>query len=79
MAQSISVLRTTRCSAGETSLMGLWEWRAVVTGCVCSNRVDIEAQMTMFAYYYIGIGLGVLIVSYFQVNRALQVSFKQWW
>lgn len=58
--------------------MGLWKWTAVVTGCVCSDRVDIEAQMTMFAYYYIGIGLGVLIVSYFQVNCALQVSFKQW-
>lgn len=31
--------------------------------------VDIEAQMTMFAYYYIGIGLAVLIVSYFQVGQ----------
>lgn len=30
--------------------------------------MDIEAQMTMFAYYYIGIGLGVLILSYFQVR-----------
>ncbi|KAF7649430.1 hypothetical protein LDENG_00141550 [Lucifuga dentata] len=29
--------------------------------------VDIEAQMTMFAYYYVGIGLGVLFVSYFQI------------
>lgn len=56
--------------------MGLWEWRAALTGCVCSNRVDIEAQMTMFAYYYIGIGLGVLIVSYFQVIHPLQVTFK---
>lgn len=34
--------------------------------------VDIEGQMTMFAYYYIGIGLGVLVVSYFQI--ALWVS-----
>uniref|UniRef100_A0AAR2IVK1 ATP-binding cassette, sub-family B (MDR/TAP), member 11a n=1 Tax=Pygocentrus nattereri TaxID=42514 RepID=A0AAR2IVK1_PYGNA len=25
----------------------------------CSYSVDIEAQMTMFAYYYVGIGLGV--------------------
>lgn len=31
------------------------------------GRVDIKGQMTMFAYYYIGIGLVVLIVSYFQV------------
>ncbi|XP_069389579.1 bile salt export pump [Paralichthys olivaceus] len=29
--------------------------------------LDIEAQMTIFSYYYIGIGLGVLIVSYFQI------------
>ncbi|KAM9342259.1 bile salt export pump [Pholidichthys leucotaenia] len=29
--------------------------------------VDIEGQMTLFAYYYIGIGLGVLVVSYFQI------------
>ncbi|KAK5613821.1 hypothetical protein CRENBAI_015701 [Crenichthys baileyi] len=32
-----------------------------------SCGVDIEAQMTMFAYYYVGIGLVVLIVSYFQI------------
>lgn len=31
-------------------------------------RVDIEAQMTMFAYYYACIGLEYLIVSYFQVS-----------
>lgn len=70
MAPSTLLLRTARCSAGEPSLTGLWEWGAAVTGCVCSTRVDIEAQMTTFAYYYIGIGLGVLIVSYFQVNPA---------
>lgn len=72
----MSRLRTTRLNAGETSLTGPWERRATVTGCVCSNRVNIEAQMTMFAYYYIGIGLGVLIVSYFQVILDLQASFK---
>lgn len=73
----MSRLRTTRLNAGETSLAGLWERRAALTGRVCSNRVDIEAQMTMFAYYYIGIGLGVLIVSYFQVILDLQASFKR--
>lgn len=66
--------RTTRLSAGEASLTGQRERRALVTGRVCSHRVDIEAQMTMFAYYYIGIGLGVLIASYLQVIRALQAS-----
>ncbi|XP_034042603.1 bile salt export pump-like [Thalassophryne amazonica] len=29
--------------------------------------INIEAQMTLFAYYYIGIGLGVLCVSYLQI------------
>lgn len=34
----------------------------------CFCRVNIEVQMTQFAYYYIGIGSGVLLVSYFQVS-----------
>ncbi|KAI7808305.1 putative bile salt export pump [Triplophysa rosa] len=34
--------------------------------------VDIEFEMTMFAYYYVGIGAAVLILSYFQI--ALWVS-----
>uniref|UniRef100_A0A8C4ILY0 ATP-binding cassette, sub-family B (MDR/TAP), member 11a n=1 Tax=Dicentrarchus labrax TaxID=13489 RepID=A0A8C4ILY0_DICLA len=38
------------------------------------GRVDIEAQMTMFAYYYVGIGLGVLIVSYFQVSTCCDIN-----
>uniref|UniRef100_A0A3Q3VZA3 Uncharacterized protein n=1 Tax=Mola mola TaxID=94237 RepID=A0A3Q3VZA3_MOLML len=39
--------------------------------------VDIEGQMTMFAYYYIGIGLGVLIVSYFQIGFWVSVAARQ--
>ncbi|KAG7280410.1 hypothetical protein CRUP_028150 [Coryphaenoides rupestris] len=39
--------------------------------------VDIEAQMTMFAYYYIGIGLGVLILSYFQIALWVTAAAKQ--
>ncbi|XP_030285446.1 bile salt export pump [Sparus aurata] len=39
--------------------------------------VDIEAQMTMFAYYYIGIGLGVLIVSYFQIFFWVSAAARQ--
>lgn len=31
--------------------------------------VDIEAEMTKFALYYVGIGAGVLILSYFQVQE----------
>uniref|UniRef100_H3CJK1 ABC transmembrane type-1 domain-containing protein n=1 Tax=Tetraodon nigroviridis TaxID=99883 RepID=H3CJK1_TETNG len=33
--------------------------------------------MTMFAYYYIGIGLGVLIVSYFQIFFWVSVAARQ--
>lgn len=36
--------------------------------------MDIEAQMTLFAYYYVGIGFGVLIVSYFQVSMHVTYS-----
>ncbi|KAF3694887.1 Bile salt export pump ATP-binding cassette sub-family B member 11 Sister of P-glycoprotein [Channa argus] len=39
--------------------------------------VDIEAQMTMFAYYYIGIGLGVLLVSYFQIVFWVSAAARQ--
>ncbi|XP_032384811.1 bile salt export pump [Etheostoma spectabile] len=39
--------------------------------------VDIEAQMTMFAYYYVGIGIGVLIVSYFQVAFWVVAAARQ--
>uniref|UniRef100_A0A8C4NZR3 ATP-binding cassette, sub-family B (MDR/TAP), member 11a n=1 Tax=Dicentrarchus labrax TaxID=13489 RepID=A0A8C4NZR3_DICLA len=39
--------------------------------------VDIEAQMTMFAYYYVGIGLGVLIVSYFQIVFWVSAAARQ--
>ncbi|XP_061697230.1 bile salt export pump [Syngnathoides biaculeatus] len=39
--------------------------------------VDIEAQMTMFAYYYIGIGIGVLFLSYFQVVLWVSAAARQ--
>ncbi|XP_074550756.1 bile salt export pump [Halichoeres trimaculatus] len=39
--------------------------------------VDIEGQMTMFAYYYIGIGLGVLVVSYFQITLWVSSAARQ--
>uniref|UniRef100_A0A8C4ZIA8 ATP-binding cassette, sub-family B (MDR/TAP), member 11a n=1 Tax=Gadus morhua TaxID=8049 RepID=A0A8C4ZIA8_GADMO len=39
--------------------------------------VDIETQMTMFAYYYIGIGLGVLILSYFQIALWVSAAARQ--
>ncbi|XP_068184496.1 bile salt export pump [Antennarius striatus] len=39
--------------------------------------VDIQGQMTMFAYYYVGIGLGVLFVSYFQIVFWVSVAAKQ--
>ncbi|XP_074515465.1 bile salt export pump isoform X2 [Sebastes fasciatus] len=39
--------------------------------------VDIEAEMTMFAYYYVGIGLGVLFVSYFQIVFWVTAAARQ--
>lgn len=39
--------------------------------------VDIEGEMTMFAYYYIGIGLGVLCVSYIQIVFWVSAAARQ--
>nr|XP_020450391.1 bile salt export pump-like isoform X2 [Monopterus albus]XP_020450392.1 bile salt export pump-like isoform X2 [Monopterus albus] len=39
--------------------------------------VDIEAEMTTFAYYYIGIGLGVLFVSFFQIDFWVSTAARQ--
>ncbi|KAJ3591657.1 hypothetical protein NHX12_006789 [Muraenolepis orangiensis] len=39
--------------------------------------VDIEAQMTMFAYYYVAIGFGVLILSYFQIALWVSAAARQ--
>uniref|UniRef100_A0A8D0CKQ7 ATP-binding cassette, sub-family B (MDR/TAP), member 11a n=1 Tax=Scleropages formosus TaxID=113540 RepID=A0A8D0CKQ7_SCLFO len=39
--------------------------------------VDIGAEMTMFAYYYLGIGLGVLVVSYFQIALWVSAAARQ--
>ncbi|KAM4608966.1 bile salt export pump [Polymixia lowei] len=39
--------------------------------------VDIEAQMIMFAYYYVGIGLGVLVLSYFQIALWVSAAARQ--
>ncbi|XP_034429802.1 bile salt export pump isoform X2 [Hippoglossus hippoglossus] len=38
---------------------------------------DIEAQMTMFAYYYVGTGLGVLILSYLQITLWVSAAASQ--
>ncbi|XP_051937522.1 bile salt export pump isoform X2 [Hippocampus zosterae] len=39
--------------------------------------VDIEAQMTVFAYYYIGIGVGVLFLSYFEIVLWVSAAARQ--
>nr|ALU63321.1 ATP-binding cassette sub-family B member 11b [Oryzias melastigma] len=39
--------------------------------------VNIEVQMTQFAYYYIGIGSGVLLVSYFQIMLWVSAAARQ--
>ncbi|KAM3861971.1 bile salt export pump [Diretmus argenteus] len=39
--------------------------------------VDIEAKMTMYAYYYVGIGLVVLFCSYLQIALWVSAAAKQ--
>ncbi|KAL4636195.1 bile salt export pump-like isoform X2 [Arapaima gigas] len=39
--------------------------------------VNIEAEMTTFAYYYVGIGLGVFVVSYFQIALWVSAAARQ--
>uniref|UniRef100_A0A8C1VH80 ATP-binding cassette, sub-family B (MDR/TAP), member 11a n=1 Tax=Cyprinus carpio TaxID=7962 RepID=A0A8C1VH80_CYPCA len=48
--------------------------------CSCSvplYRVDIEAEMSKFALYYVGIGVGVLILSYFQIALWVSAAARQ--
>ncbi|XP_067300623.1 bile salt export pump [Pseudorasbora parva] len=39
--------------------------------------VDIEGEMTKFAFYYVGIGVGVLILSYFQISLWVSAAARQ--
>ncbi|KAJ8405348.1 hypothetical protein AAFF_G00318210 [Aldrovandia affinis] len=39
--------------------------------------VDMEAQMTMFAYYFVGIGMAVLLLSYFQIALWVTTAARQ--
>lgn len=34
----------------------------------CSRLLDIEYEMTNFAYYYVGIGVAVFLLGYLQVS-----------
>lgn len=42
-----------------------------------SCGADIEAELTMFAYYYIGIGAGVLVLSYIQILFWVSAAARQ--
>uniref|UniRef100_A0A7N8XWG9 ATP-binding cassette, sub-family B (MDR/TAP), member 11a n=1 Tax=Mastacembelus armatus TaxID=205130 RepID=A0A7N8XWG9_9TELE len=49
-----------------------YEFESFCSNAFCSlGRIDIEAEMTIFAYYFTGIGLGVSLVSYFQVSSLI--------
>uniref|UniRef100_A0A8C5RBK2 Bile salt export pump n=1 Tax=Leptobrachium leishanense TaxID=445787 RepID=A0A8C5RBK2_9ANUR len=39
--------------------------------------INIETEMTQFAYYYVGIGLAVLILSYFQITLWVIAAARQ--
>uniref|UniRef100_A0A672J499 ATP-binding cassette, sub-family B (MDR/TAP), member 11a n=1 Tax=Salarias fasciatus TaxID=181472 RepID=A0A672J499_SALFA len=42
-----------------------------------SCGVDIETEMTMFAYYYVGIGVAVFILAYFQIALWVSAAARQ--
>ncbi|XP_029444907.1 multidrug resistance protein 1A-like [Rhinatrema bivittatum] len=46
-------------------------------GCVRDLHIDIEAEMTRFAYYYVGIGFAVLVLSTAQVWTFLVAATRQ--
>ncbi|KAG5852511.1 hypothetical protein ANANG_G00063200 [Anguilla anguilla] len=39
--------------------------------------VDMEAEMTTFAYYFVGIGIAVMLVSYFQIALWVTAAARQ--
>ncbi|KAJ8352305.1 hypothetical protein SKAU_G00237810 [Synaphobranchus kaupii] len=39
--------------------------------------VDMEGQMTMFAYYFVGIGVAVMLLSYFQIALWVTAAARQ--
>ncbi len=41
----------------------------------CFRLMDIEYEMTNFAYYYVGIGAGVFILGYLQVSLWFSLVF----
>ena len=44
---------------------GCPKWPLALLFC---SEIDIEAELTTFAYYYIGIACAVIVFGYFQVN-----------
>ncbi|KAK1795268.1 hypothetical protein P4O66_010446 [Electrophorus voltai] len=46
-------------------------------GCVTAPGVDIEASMTKYAYYFVGIGFGVLLFGTLQVMLFVLTATKQ--
>jgi len=69
MTPYIKRLKTAQCTVGKLLtvfvIVVTIEKHLLLIYSLC--RVDIEADISMFAYYYIWIGLGVMFVSYFQV------------
>ncbi|MBN3326375.1 ABCB5 protein, partial [Atractosteus spatula] len=41
------------------------------------TRIDIEAEMTMFAYYYVAFGFAVFFLSYFQISFWVTAAARQ--
>nr|XP_057907406.1 bile salt export pump-like [Doryrhamphus excisus] len=53
-----------------------WEILAPLRGRSC-GLLDIEYEMTLFAFYYVGIGAAVFILGYFQISLWVTAAAKQ--
>nr|XP_057907080.1 bile salt export pump-like [Doryrhamphus excisus] len=55
-----------------------WEILAPLRDRSC-GLLDIEYEMTLFAFYYVGIGAAVFILGYFQISLWVTAAAKQIW
>ncbi|XP_076004887.1 bile salt export pump isoform X2 [Genypterus blacodes] len=55
---------------------GTWEMFTPLKGLPC-GLLDIEQEMTQFAYYYVGIGLAVFLLGYLQISLWVKSAARQ--
>uniref|UniRef100_A0A3B4U221 Bile salt export pump n=1 Tax=Seriola dumerili TaxID=41447 RepID=A0A3B4U221_SERDU len=53
------------------------QWRRNYTGGLITMILDIEYEMTLFAFYYVGIGAAVFLLGYFQISLWVTAAARQ--